>query len=542
MSLPDFTPQRSLFEPDHQFSELFENNPSADRFRFFANHVLPQIQAMRPQLEEAYCLCNGRPGEEPVRLLSVLLLQFMERLPDRQAVECCQFDLRWKTALGMEASESAFHSTVLVRFRQRLVDHGLEKLAFDACLDAMREAGYLGKKAKRQRLDSTHVIGLVSRMSRLENVRETFRLALEALENVSSLARDPNWTLWWERYVENKPDFRVDKSELKRRFDQAGIDIHNCLKWLDSLKSKAPTLSALNLLRRVFDENYEVNEQGDSDQRRAQPPGAVHNPHDPEAQWSSKDTIRNKEWIGYKAQVAETVSENTCAPGEPTPNVITEISTQEAISSDKAALPEVEEHWEERNMETPDELYVDGGYTSGKELARALEEGRKLQGPMAPAPRKDNRFSADDFDVSVEDRKAVCPGKRTNSQCRRLREEKSGKVTYRFEFSRKHCQACPLKNQCLGKNQKHRTLTVSEHHTLMQARRREQRTEIFKKSMRARNGVEGTISELARGHGLRRSRYRGLAKTRLQNYLIGAACNLRRWSARIYWEEQGATC
>ena len=193
-------------------------------------------------------------------------------------------------------------------------------------------------------------------------------------------------------------------------------------------------------------------------------------------------------------------------------------------------------------METPDELYVDGGYTSGKELARALEEGRKLQGPMAPAPRKDNRFSADDFDVSVEDRKAVCPGKRTNSQCSRLREEKSGKVTYRFEFSRKNCQACPLKNQCLGKNQKHRTLTVSEHHTLMQARRREQRTEIFKKSMRARNGVEGTISELARGHGLRRSRYRGLAKTRLQNYLIGAACNLRRWSARIYWEEQGATC
>ena len=187
MSLPDFTPQRSLFEPDHQFSELFEKSASADRFRFFADHVLPQIYAMRPQLEEAYCLNNGRPGEEPARLLGVLLLQFMERLPDRQAVDCCQFDLRWKTALGMDAGETAFHSTVLVRFRQRLVDHGLENLAFDACLDAMREAGYLGKKTKRQRLDSTHVIGLVSRMSRLENVRETFRLALEALENVSSL-------------------------------------------------------------------------------------------------------------------------------------------------------------------------------------------------------------------------------------------------------------------------------------------------------------------------------------------------------------------
>lgn len=542
MSLPDFTPQRSLFEPDHQFTELFEKNASADRFRFFADHVLPQIYAMRPQLEEAYCLNNGRPGEEPARLLGVLLLQFMERLPDRQAVDCCQFDLRWKTALGMEAGETAFHSTVLVRFRQRLVDHGLENLAFDACLDAMREAGYLGKKTKRQRLDSTHVIGLVSRMSRLENVRETFRLALEALENVSSLARDPSWTIWWERYVENKPDFRVDKSELNRRFDQAGHDIHTCLTWLDSLKSEAPNLSAVSLLRRVFEENYEVNEEGDSNQRRAQPPGAVHNPHDPEAQWSSKDTIRNKEWVGYKAQVAETVSEETCGPGEPTPNVITEISTQDAISSDKAAIPEVEAQWEDRGIETPEELYVDGGYTSGKELARASEENRKLTGPMAPAPKKDKRFSADDFDVSVEKREAVCPAKKTNSHCSRLTEKKSGKVSYRFEFNRRDCQGCPLKQQCLGKDQKHRTLTVSEHHTLMQARRREQKTEAFKKEMHARSGIEATISELARGHGLRRSRYRGLAKTRLQNYFIGAACNLRRWSARMRWEERAVTC
>ncbi len=497
---------------------------------------------MRPELEKAYCLNNGRPGEEPVRLTAVLLLQFMERLPDRQAVACCKSDLRWKMALGMEAGDLAFDHTVLVRFRQRLIDNGLEGLAFDACLKAMKEAGYLGKKTKRQRLDSTHVLGLVSRISRLENVRETFRLALIALEGISSLSRDKSWPIWWERYVENKPDFRVDKSELKRRLDQASIDIHLCLKWLDSLNSKTPALAAVNLLRRVFEENFEVNEEGETEQRKAQPSGAVRNPHDAEAQWSSKDTIRNKEWVGYKAQVAETVSHDTCGPGEPTPNVITEISTQEAISSDKAALPEVEEHWEEREMATPDELYVDGGYTSGKELAQALEEKRKLNGPMARAPRKDNRFSADDFDVSVEERRAVCPGKRTNSQCSCLTEEKSGEVSYRFEFSRKHCQVCPPKIQCLGKNQKHRTLTVSEHHTLMQARRRIQKTKAYKLDMQARNGIEGTISELARGHGLRRSRYRGLAKTRLQNYLIGAACNLRRWSTRILWENHQATC
>ena len=47
--------------------------------------------------------------------------------------------------------------------------------------------------------------------------------------------------------------------------------------------------------------------------------------------------------------------------------------------------------------------------------------------------------------------------------------------------------------------------------------------------MQQRNAIEGTISELARAHGLRRSRYRGFAKVELQNLFIGAACNIKRW-------------
>jgi transposase len=60
-------------------------------------------------------------------------------------------------------------------------------------------------------------------------------------------------------------------------------------------------------------------------------------------------------------------------------------------------------------------------------------------------------------------------------------------------------------------------------------------TEAFKQDMHKRNGIEGTQSELVRGYGLRQARYRGFAKVRLQNYLIGAACNLRRLFRRIQW-------
>jgi len=39
-----------------------------------------------------------------------------------------------------------------------------------------------------------------------------------------------------------------------------------------------------------------------------------------------------------------------------------------------------------------------------------------------------------------------------------------------------------------------------------------------------------------RGHGLRRARYRGLGKVKLQNYFIAAACNVKRWIRREAWK------
>ncbi|MSO23354.1 MAG: hypothetical protein EXQ58_08905, partial [Acidobacteria bacterium] len=127
-------------------------------------------------------------------------------------------------------------------------------------------------------------------------------------------------------------------------------------------------------------------------------------------------------------------------------------------------------------------------------------------------------YKSDAFDIDVEQRRATCPADQTSTQCSRLEEEKTGKVSYRFEWST-HCHPCPL-----------------------QARRREMKTESFQKQMKQRNAIEGTHSELARAHGLRRARYRGLKKVTLQNYLIGAACNVNRWIRRLQWEMQQEPC
>ena len=70
---------------------------------------------------------------------------------------------------------------------------------------------------------------------------------------------------------------------------------------------------------------------------------------------------------------------------------------------------------------------------------------------------------------------------------------------------------------------------VGLRHDLVQQRRREMTQTGFSKSMHPRNGIEGTHSELVRGHGLRRTKYRGLSRVGLSHYFMGAACNVKRY-------------
>jgi hypothetical protein len=62
------------------------------------------------------------------------------------------------------------------------------------------------------------------------------------------------------------------------------------------------------------------------------------------------------------------------------------------------------------------------------------------------------------------------------------------------------------------------------------------KTTAFTGLMKRRAAIEGTISELVRGHGIRQARYRGLKKVAFQNWLTGAACNVKRWLRLLAWE------
>jgi transposase len=603
MSLPGFSTQSELFSTAALSGILFAED---DRYRLFAKLVYAEVAAQRPTLEKCYCVDNGRTAVEPVLLLGVSLLQELDGMPDRLAVEMLRYHTGWNFALNRQVGDPLFHPTTLVNFRNRLEEHDLSALGFTAMLQALEKAGLVSRQS-RQRLDSTQMFGRVARMSRLDCVRETLRLTLLELEPaVPAQARPLFWAAQWERYVESQADYRASSETLARKLAEAGTDTWQLLGWL-----RSPALCELNskpqsqLLARVFEEQFQVvagvaaplakekqvitiagpqaasgPEASVASETAAavpawalapvqspmdtpavstpdpQPPTpvppvaaevrpkdkeqldstCVRNPHDPEATYSVKGQgQQKKEHVGYKVQVAETVCEATLSPGEPTRNFIVGIVTHPAYESDEAGALKMEQEQAQMGLDKPPVMYVDSAYVSAQQLAQAQAEGREIIGPAPPSPQHQGRFTAADFQIDVEQRQAICPAGKANTQCSRLLEESTGKVSYRFEFSTQ-CHDCALRAQCLGTGQRHRSVVVGQYHTALQTRRQEQQTRAFKQRMNHRNALEGTQSELVRAHGLRRARYRGLAKAKLQNYFIAAACNAKRWIRREAWK------
>ena len=359
MSLPAFSTQAELFSTAGLSCDLFGQT---DGYRLFAQVVYPAVVASREKLEKCYCAENGRVAIEPVLLLGISLLQYVDGLPDRQAVEMLRYHAGWNFALNRQLGDELFHPTTLVHVRQRLLEQEQSALGFRMILDALAQAGLVSRQS-RQRLDSTQMFGLVSRMSRLDCVRESLRLALQELEvQVAPEARPEYWLGWWERYVESQTDYRAGGEALARKLVEAGTDTARLLEWAGGQAKDTFTPGPqLTLLERVFQEQFEITAcpiapkgPGELSSDR------VRNPHDPEATYAVKgEGKKKKEHVGYKVQVAETVTQAELAPGEPTTNFITGIVTHAAHQSDQAGAEKMAAEQAEMGLEKPPVQYVD---------------------------------------------------------------------------------------------------------------------------------------------------------------------------------------
>jgi hypothetical protein len=420
----------------------------------------------------------------------------MENAPDRAATEQVVLNLGWKCALGLPLEYKGFHATTLVVFRKRLVEAGLERVAFDAVVDVLGQEKWL-KKGRKQRLDSTHIVGCVARMGSLELVRETLRLALEAIQRCGRAGSVPGWELLQERYCEGTVDWRKqDKAKLTKKLQQAGEDAHEILRWWEQQDSALPERAQerLELLQRVCAEQFEWEQDG-LQPRRHKGSGTVQNPHDPDAQWSSKDAKGTSAWVGYKAQLTETVPEEPGPKqkGEPTEEFLTQVSTTEAIASDMDGMQRALDAQQEQGQSPPSELFADAGYVTDDTLHEAQESGTELVGPARPSPQHQGVFPSERFEVDNANRKAICAADKASTRCSRISDAHKGNEYYRYEWG-SQCDECPLQSECTRAKSGRRILKVGIHHDLLQARRREMETDEFVERMKQRNAIEGTIS------------------------------------------------
>jgi transposase len=473
---------------------------------------------------------DGQPAESPVRLALATILQFVEGLSDRAAADAVRSRIDWKYLLCLELTDPGFDHTVLSEFRNRLLKAGAEHLLFDRLLVKLREQGLL-KARGRQRTDSTHVLGAIRAMNRLVCVVETMRHALNSLAVVvPEWLREHSREEWVDRYGHRAEDDRLPESKAKR---EAYAEVVGADGWAllgEILANDSPPwlreVPAVETLRRVWVQQY-VEVEGVIRWRNADntPPSRlmISSPYDTEAHYACKG---GTSWVGYKVHLTETCDQER-------PHLITNVETTPASAGDHEAVEPIHQALETKEL-LPSTHLVDTGYVEAK--LRVTIPGRyqvDLYGPTRSdvhwQAKAGSGFDAGSFQIDWDKQEATCPeGKKSLSWSPAI-DDRDNEVI-KIKFSSTDCKPCPSRALCTTAKHMRRTITLrtQEGYKALQAARRRQQSEEFKKEHQKRAGVEGTISQAVRAFGMRRSRYRGMAKTHLQHVLIAVALNLAR--------------
>jgi transposase len=477
---------------------------------------------------------RGQPALAPACLALVTLFQFVENLSDRQAADAVRGRIDWKYALGIELTHPGFDSSVLSEFRTRLVQGSAEQILFSTLL-AKCQAKELFRARGRQRTDSTHVLGAIRAMNRLECVGETMRHMLNALAIVApDWLREHGQPEWVDRYGPRVEASRLPHSDgqIQAYAQQIGRDGYSVLDSIYAEQQAAwlQQLPAVETSRRVWVQQYyrtetEVRWRTKED---GFPPAArfISSPYDPEARYAKK---RTTSWVGYKVHLTE-----SCEQGQP--HLITHVETTPAPMADGDVIPKVHQALAQKRL-LPSTHLVDTGYMDGPLLAASqLDYGIDLLGPTRAdyhwQAHEQGGFAASDFTIDWQNQQAICPRERRSMSWTPSRDS-SKRDVIKIKFASADCGACISQKQCTHTKQPRRTLTIrpEEQYVALQTARQRETSKEFAKQYGLRAGIEGTISQGVRAYGLRRARYFGQAKTRLQHLITATAINLVRLAA-----------
>jgi hypothetical protein len=260
---------------------------------------------------------SGRRSVPPSIVATVMVLQKLNGLSDREAVEAFCFDARWKYACGgLDFDYPGFAHTVLVDMRARLARSERPHRIRDVTIDAAREAGLVGV---RRVLDSTPLYDAVATMDTITLIRSALRglfkvtgKALEAeLRGVITSGDD---------YASSaKPQIDWDDAAGREALiDSRAKDALACLALLDGRELPSVVAEAAALVATVVGQDLETGNDGVFRIARKVAKDRVISTVDPEARHGHKTVHRG--FDGYKAHTSvdpdsEIVTASTVTPG-----------------------------------------------------------------------------------------------------------------------------------------------------------------------------------------------------------------------------------
>jgi transposase len=492
---------------------------------------------------------QGQPGLPPWRLALVSVLQFRENLSDRQAAEAVRARIDWKYLLGLELTDAGFDFSVLSEFRTRLLAGEAEEQLLERLLEECCTRG-LVKARGRQRTDSTHVLANIRELNRLELVAETLRAALNEIATL-----EPDWlreqvpVTWYERYGRRIEDSRLPKTEAERQAyaQRVGQDGFSLLDWLEAPGTPADlkALPKVEALQVTWQRHYRRDDtaSGEIPAVHFKPPReltqalkGIESPYEPEARFRSKSGMH---WTGYMVHLTETCDEDRV-------HLITHVKTTPADVHEAMCTADIHQALAEKDL-PPDEHLVDAGYVDADLLVQSQTDySTTLVGPTRQNSSWQSKlaggYDSDQFLIDWEAHQVRCPQGKDSTIWNEY-QDSGGSPYITVMFKKADCGPCTARLLCTRSKKQARVLKLHPRpqHEALQAARDRLATEEGRLLYAQRAGVEGTLSQGVRAFGLRRSRYRGLAKTHLQQVVTAVAINLDRLAAWLRGKPRAIT-
>jgi Transposase DDE domain/Transposase domain (DUF772) len=468
--------------------------PDGSVYGFLADH---RHRLFQPALF-ADLVVHGRshPSVPAEVVATVMVLQALEGLSDREAVSALRRDIAWKVACGLRLDDEGFHPTVLVYWRARLRASPRPRRIFEAVGQVVEATGVLTGRGRRV-LDSTILEDAVA-------TQDTVTQLVAAVRRVRRLVPGTRGVeLGAHDYDQpGKPDCAWDDPAAKQALVSGLVnDALAVLGAVAEVDLDDEQAEAVALLALVAGQDVEPGERPGSwriAKRVAK--DRVISTVDPEARHAHKTSAHRRD--GYKGHIA----------AEPQTGLVTECAlTAASIPDGSTGVGLLAE--EEPGLE----VLADSAYGGGATRAALRTAGHSQT--IKPIPLQSavpGGFTIHDFRIDRQAGTLRCPAGFTAPITR------SGRASFT-----RYCPSCPLRRRCTTATDG-RTLHLHPHEDELRAARRRAVTRSFQQSYRRwRPMVERSIAWLV-ADGCRRVPYHGIERNDLWWSLRVAAVNLRR--------------